>query len=170
MQKLLFPLALLITLSACSQGSAGSPARRSSPDDGALDKFYDRFQDAHFSLDPRIMLNASFSGKETNSGWMHKVTQIRLLILGDKKTPAQQQEWSELSRSLRADQFDELVTIRKGEDKIQLLSKEREDGDKEIVFLAGNKNGGGLFFCFRGHFTEQDMNNILSALQDKDKE
>jgi hypothetical protein len=173
MNKLLFPLALLLTLSACSQ----HPDQRSSGDESpSLDKFYNRFhtddKEGGISIDPGFLLNAGFSGKDDDkdhSGWMHKVTHVRLLILDDKATPARQQEWSELSRSLRDDRFDELFTIRQGKDRVQLLSKERADGEKEVVFLAGDKEGGGLFIHFRGSFTAQDMEKIQSALQNKKK-
>ncbi|HWK07505.1 MAG TPA: DUF4252 domain-containing protein [Puia sp.] len=172
MQKLFFPLALIITLSACSSANSQSQDQRSSRDGSpSLDKFYDRFcsenKDGNsLSIDPGFLLNASFSGKESNSGWMHKITKVRLLLLDDKKTPAREQEWRELSQSLQKDQFEELLTIRQGKDRVQLLSKERGDGQKEVVFLAGGKDGGGLFIHFRGHFTAADMEKIQSALQD----
>jgi len=172
MNKVLFPLALVITLAACSQGQAQRSSRDESP---SLDKFYERFNadgnEGGLSFDPGFMLNASFSGKKSaNSGWIHKVTHVRLLILGDKKNRAQQEEWKELPRLLQQDRFEDLLTIRQGQDRVQLLSKERKDGDKEIVFWTGDKDGGGLLIHFRGPFTAQDMEKIQSALQDKNND
>ena len=170
MSKLLFPLALIITLSACSSANSQSPG--SSHDESpALDRFYNRVNSENkdgnsISIDPSFMLNASFAGKESNKDWIHKITKVRLLILDDKKTSGLQQELTELSQSLQKDQFEELLTIRKGQDRVQLLSKDRKDGQKEVVFLAAGKEGGGLFIHFRGHFTAADMEKIQSTLQD----
>jgi hypothetical protein len=102
-----------------------SPVFSQSP---SLDKFYRSFKssgetEGNISIDPSIMLSASFSGDE-NSGWMHKISQLRLLIMDGKKMPKVGKEWSELSQSLQEDRFEELFTIRKGKDKLQLLSKE----------------------------------------------
>jgi hypothetical protein len=172
MNKLLFPIALVITLSACSSANSQSPDQRPSRDESpSLDKFYNRFSSENkdgnsISIEPGFLLNANFSGKESNGSWMHKITKVRLLILDDKKTSSRQQEWNELSQSLQKDQFEELLTIRKGKDRVQLLSKDRRDGQKEVVFLAGDKDGGGLFIHFRGHFTAADMEKIQSSLQD----
>jgi len=170
MSKLLIPLALIITLSACSTANSQSPgsSRDESP---TLERFYNRFNSENhdgnsISIDPTFILNASFSGKESNKDWMHKITKVRLLILDDKKMSGLQQEWRELSESLQKDRFEELLTIRKGQDRLQLFSKDRSDGQKEVVFLAGEKAGGGLFIHFRGNFTAADMEKIQSTLQD----
>lgn len=165
MKRLFLPLALVITLSACSQSQA---QLAESP---SLDKFYERFnadgnKDGNISVDPSFLLNASFSGdKNNNSSWIHKVTHVRLLILGDKKTRAQQQEWNELPHTFRQDNFEDLLTIRKGQERVQLLSKERKDGDKEVVFWVADKDGSGLLIHFRGSFTEKDMDKIRESLQ-----
>jgi hypothetical protein len=167
MNKILFPLALVFILSSCSQGQAQRPSNNECP---SLDKFYERFnsegKEGQLSFDPGFMLNASFSGKNSdNSSWIHKVTHVRLLILGDKKTHAQQEEWKGLPRLLQDDRFENLLTIRQGQDRVELLSKERKDGDKDIVFWTGDKDGGGLLIHFRGPFSARDMEKIQSALQ-----
>jgi hypothetical protein len=118
MQKLFFPLALIVTLSACSSANSQSPGRRSARNGSpSLEKFYDRFNSENkdgnsLSIDPGFLLNASFSGKEDNSGWIHKIKKVRLLIMDDKNSPSREEEWQELAQSLQKDQFEELLTIR----------------------------------------------------------
>jgi hypothetical protein len=163
---LLFSLALtMVSLSACAQESG-------------LDKFYNKYKnsgqiDGNISIDPSFLLNASFSsgGKsDEKGGWMHKITRIRVLILDGKKAPLAGADLRGLSRSLRSEQFEELVSVRKGKDNVQLLDKECKDGLKEIVFLATGEDGGGLFIEFRGNFTARDLEKIQSAIQDNHKE
>lgn len=165
MQKILLPLALLvITLTSCAQSSG-------------LDRFYNKFSadgkvSGDLSLDPAFLLNASFSGDSNNDNktWLHKITRVRLLILDAKKTPSVQGEWSELSQSLKEDRFDELLMIRKGKERLQLLSKDGKDGQKEVAFLAGDKEGSGIFIHFCGHFTAKDLEQMQSSLQNNDKD
>lgn len=169
MRTLLFPLAFMaFTLSACAQESG-------------LDKFYNKYKnsgniDGSISIDPGFLLKASFSSGEKEgehggdkSDWLHKVTRLRVLILDGKKTPSAVQDWKVLSRSLREEQFEELVSVRNGKDNMQLLDKERKDGLKEIVFLAAGEDGGGLFIAFRGNFTASDLEKIQAAIQDNHK-
>lgn len=154
-----------VTLSACAQESG-------------LDKFYNKYKhsgqmDGSISIDPGFLLNASFSSggnSDEKEGWMHKVTRIRVLILDGKKTPLAGEDLKALNRSLRSEQYEELVSVRKGKDNVQLLEKACKDGLKEIVFLAAGEDGGGLFIEFRGNFTARDLEKIQSAIQDNHKE
>jgi hypothetical protein len=166
MQKLLFPLALVaLSLSACAQNAH-------------LDKFYHKYQSSsgnsinfNFSSDnASSLLNANFSGNShTSNEWIHKITGLRLLMLDDKNTGAGQ-EWTDLEEALRQDRYEELITVRKGKDRLRLLSKDGAGGIKELAFLVAGKDGGGLFFYFRGAFTEKDLTSIQSSLQDNDSQ
>ena len=182
MQKLLFPLALVaLSLPACAQNVH-------------LDKFYHKYQSGNsinfsFNSDSNsgkgsasgsgstgndgsasFLLNANFScNSHSDNGWMHKITGLRLLIL-DEKTAGAGQEWTDLEEALRQDQYEELITIRKGKDRLRLLSKDEAGGIKELAFLVAGKEGGGLFFHFRGAFTEKDLACIQSAIQDHDSQ
>jgi len=162
MKKLLLPIALVVmTLSACAQTSS-------------LDRFYNKFKsssegDANIAISPNFMLQACFSGKDNIKGeagsWLKKVTEVRLLILDQKKAPTAR-EWSDLFGSLVDDHFEELFSIRKGKDRVQLMSADRKGDLKELVFLAAGEDGGGLFLHFKGHFTAADLEKMQSALQE----
>jgi hypothetical protein len=174
MKKLTFPLLILaITFSACAQSSH-------------LDKFYKQYHDTGdgLGIDPTLLFSASFSGNKDNDGdgnskegkadkdsnWMHKITAIRCLIIDGKKTPAAAKEWSDLTASLRADNFEEWFSIRKGTGRVQLLSRDKNDTMEEIACLIVGDDGSGLFFHLRGHFTAADRARMESALQSHDSE
>src|ERR1700744_6611777 len=101
---------------------------------------------------------------------MQKVSQIQLLILDAKKTPSVRERCSGLSRDLEEDRFDELVSIRHGKERVQLLSRDRKGDLKEVVFLTSDKDGSGIWIRFRGHLTEKDMEKLESSLRDNNKE
>jgi len=179
MQKLTFPLLILaFTFSACAQQSH-------------LDKFYQQYHDtgANLGLDPNFLFSASFGGNGNNDGndgngnndggkdkddnggnWMHKITRVRCMIIDGKKTPNAAGEWSDLTRALRADHFEEWFSIRKGTGRVQLLSQDKSDTMEEIACLIVGDDGSGLFFQLRGHFTAADRARMESALQSHDSE
>src|ERR1700759_2606617 len=87
---------------------------------------------ASFSIDPSFMLTASFHGSK-DGDWIHRVTQLKVMILDGKKT-ADAETWGRLSHDLRGRQFEDLLDIRNGKDRLQLMSKEGKDGQKELAF------------------------------------
>ena len=167
MRLLILPALLaMLSLSACAQHAA-------------LDKFYAKFHGSSnnglsISMDNNFMLNACFSGKEGSAksdsdGWFKKVTQIRLLILDEKNAPSAK-EWSALSSSLRDDHYEDLVSIRQGGDRVQLMSADVSGGLKDVVFIACGTEGGGMLVNFKGRFTEKDLEKMQDELNKKSSE
>ena len=101
---------------------------------------------------------------------MHKITSIRCLIIDARNSTAGGREWSDLGVSLRADRFEEWISVRKGKSRFQLLSRDGRDDQKDIACLIVGDDGGGLFFHLRGHFTDADKAKIEAALQSHESE
>jgi hypothetical protein len=116
-----------------------------------------------FSVDPSFMLTANFKGS-SDGDWIQKITRVSVMVLDGKKQ-ADAEQWSKLSHDLREQRFEDLFSIRKGGDKLQLLSKEGEDGLREVAFLAGGKEGG-LYIRFSGTFTQHDLDQMQSSLKE----
>ena len=121
---------------------------------------------ASFSIDPSFMLTANFKGS-SDGDWIHKVTQLQVMVMDGKKA-AEANQWNKLSQDLRDQRFEDLFSIRKGGDRLQLLSKEGRQGLKEIAFLAGDRDGG-LFIRFSGKFTQHDLDEMQSSLRDNNE-
>jgi len=120
-------------------------------------------QQASFSTNASFMLQASFHGKEDGT-WIQKVTQVKLMIL-DKKKAADVGQWDKLARELRDQRYEELVSIRKGENRLRLMSRDG-DGVKEVAFLAGDGDGG-LYIQFAGKFTQHDLEQMQLSIRDE---
>ena len=101
---------------------------------------------------------------------MKKITSLRLLVLDGKTNPGADKEWKELENGLRDDRFEELMSIHKGKDRLRLLSKDANEGIKEIALLVAGQEDGGVFFHFRGHFTEKDLAAMQTLLQEHDSQ
>jgi hypothetical protein len=110
-------------------------------------------------------LNAG-SADSAGSGWLNRITMVRFMTIDAAKTPSASQEWGELTHSLQADHFEEWMSVRKGKGDFRLLSKDRPDGQEEVVCVIVDKDGNGLFFHLRGRFSAADREKIQSALQE----
>lgn len=165
MKKLFFPLLIvLISFTACAQQAH-------------LDQFYQKFNsgntsgsgDVSFSsagsFNVSMLFNLS-SKDAADTGWWHKITLCRFLMIDSAKAQSAQ-AWAELNQSLREDHFEEWMTVRHGKGNFRLLSKDRKDGQEDVVCVAIDNNGSGIFFHLRGRFSENDKNRISAALQDK---
>jgi len=156
-------LIILAAFSACAQPSH-------------LDEFYRKYQATEgtdkLSVDPAFLFSASFNrdAADSDKDWTHRITSIRCLIIDGKKSTTGAHEWSDLGASLRADRFEEWVSVRKGKSRFQLLSRDGQANQKEIACLIVGEDGGGLFFHLRGHFTDADKARIEAALQSRDSE
>jgi hypothetical protein len=124
-----------------------------------------RSASASISIDPSFLLSCNFHGKE-DGDWIHKISQLKVMVLDGKKA-ADAEQWTKLSKDLHDGRFEDLLSIRKGSDRMQLMSRDGKDGLKEVAFLAGDKEGG-LYIQFAGKFTQQDLDQMQSSLQSKD--
>jgi hypothetical protein len=159
MKPIIFPaLLFLVSFSACAQSSN-------------LDKFYQKYQASQqsdkdgISISPSLLLNISFSGNDAASSddWFHKISFLHCLTIAAD----QAREWSDLTRSLSKDDFEEWVSVRRGKGKLQLLSHDGRNGLEDIVCVIVNEEGKGMFFHVRGRLSARDKEHIRSAFQEK---
>ena len=89
--------------------------------------------------------------------WKSKITQLNIQILDGQHTA--------LSHQLKDEKFEDLFAVRKGIEQLRLMSRDRKDGLREVVFLAEGKDGG-LYIRCTGKFTQHDLDQMTSTLKD----
>jgi hypothetical protein len=161
MKSITFPLLiLLVSFSACAQTSS-------------LDRFYQKYQSAakdqdNISVSAPFLLNISFSGNsgssksKTGDDWFQKIRAFHCLSID----ASHEQEWADLSRALKTDNFEEWFSVRNGKGRLQLSSRDGKNVNTEVVCLLVDKEGKGLFVHLTGHFTAADKDKIRSAFQE----
>lgn len=159
MKKILTPLMTLLVAVACHA------------QENHLDQFYRKFdaageETAKGSINLALLMN--FGGADSGNGWMKKVTMCRFLALDPEKTAKAAEEWSELTQSLRDDHFEEWMSVRKGKGNFRVLSRDRKDGQEDIVCVAADEHGAGVFFHLRGRFTAGDKARIQATINNGD--
>ncbi len=158
-KKILIPVLTLLIASACHA------------QESHLDQFYQKFdaagaETAKGSINLSLLMN--FGGADSTDSWMKKVTLCRFLTLDPAKTSKAAEEWTELTQSLKEDHFEEWMSVRKGKGNFRVLSKDRKDGQEDIVALAADEHGAGVFFHLRGRFTAADKDRIRASMNNGD--
>jgi hypothetical protein len=152
-----FPLLiLLVSLSACAQTSH-------------VDEFYQKYQDAKKDGMEGGNWQFSFSGSgssKSGGDWFSKLSFLHCLSID----AAQTQEWSDLTRSISKDNFEEWFSVRHGKGRFQMLTCDGKEGIEDVVCIIVGKEGKGLFFHMRGRFSAADKERIKAAFQDTQAE
>jgi hypothetical protein len=157
MKIFLLPALLALCLSACAQQND-------------LDRFYDKYKSndalaGEVSISPSLWLSTSFSGKDADS-WKDKLSNVRLLILDGKDSPALLSDVDKLSRRLLGDDaFDDLLDIRKGKSSVRLLVKDIDGHIRDVVLLIRGDDNGVVFAQLRGRFSDKDLASIRGSLE-----
>jgi hypothetical protein len=158
MKKLIIPMLFLCVNSSCQA------------QESHLEQFYHKYdsgtEGSTGSINLALLLN--FGGTDSSNGWWKKVTMCRFVAVDPAKSPKAGEEWSDLTRSLKADHFEEWMSYRKGKGTLRVMSREAGDGQEDIVCVAVDQHNEGVFFHIRGRFDEADKVRIQAALQDKE--
>ena len=159
MKKIITPLLTLLVAVACHA------------QESHLDQFYQKFDAAGAettkgSINLALLFN--LGANDSTDSWMKKVTMFRFLTLDPEKSSKAGEEWANLTQSLKDDNFEEMMSIRKGRSNLKVLSRDRKDGQEDVVCVAVDEHGGGVFFHVRGRFTEADKAKIREMMKDRE--
>jgi hypothetical protein len=160
MKKIIAPVLVMLVAVACHA------------QESHLDQFYQKFdasgpETMKGSINLALLMN--FGASDSSDSWMKKVTTCRFMAIDPDKTPKAEQEWADLRQSLKDDHFEEWLSVRKGKGNFQLLSKDRKDGQEDIVCVVTGDRGEGVFFHLRGRFTAADKARIEATLQNNNR-
>jgi hypothetical protein len=157
MKKIITPLMTLLLAVACHA------------QESHLDQFYQKF-DAASSETTKGSINLSLflnlAGSDSSNSWMKKVTVCRFLTIDSLETPKASQEWADLTQSLKDDHFEEWMSVKKGKSNFRIMTKDRKDGQEDVVCVVRGDHGGGVFFHVRGKFSAADKARIQEMMQD----
>ena len=159
MKRIIIPVMTLLVTAACHG------------QESHLDRFYQKFdatdsETTKGSINLALMMN--FGTADSSDSWMKKVTMCRFLVIDPAKTPQAGKEWADLTQSLKDDNFEEWMSVRKGKTHFRVMAKDRKDGQQDVVCVAVDDKGEGVFFHIRGRFTAADRAKIEAAMQERE--
>jgi hypothetical protein len=160
MKKLFSPLLLICVIMSCNA------------QDTHLEQFYHKYDSAGAettkgTINLALLMNFA-TAEDSSNGWWKKVTMCRFLAVDPAKSGKAGEEWGDLTRSIKEDHFEEWMSFRQGKGMFRVLSRDRRDGQEDIVCLAMDEHGGGVFFHLRGRFDAGDKAHIQASMQDRE--
>lgn len=133
----------------------------------ALDKFMKRFKDKEGVM--KMSFNGNFdfgsNDKLKNINFKSastKIKGVRLFIL-DEKAHVQNADFQSLVNDMKRANFDDLMTVRKGGDRVHFMGRETNKGYTDITFLTKDDKGGAFLMCLEGFFTKHDVENMTKS-------
>ena len=88
-----------------------------------------------------------------------KIKGVRLFIL-DAKAQVQNGDFQSLVNELKSNNFDDLMTVRKGGDRVHFMGRETDKGYTDITFLTKDNKGGAFLMSLEGFFSKHDIENM----------
>jgi hypothetical protein len=159
MKKIITPLLTLLVAVSCHA------------QESHLDQFYQKFDAAGAettkgSINVALLLN--FAASDSSDSWTKRVTMCRFMAIDPEKTPKSAEEWADLKQSLKDDHFEEWMSVRKGKSNFRIMARDRKDGQEDVVCLAVDEHGEGVFLHLRGRFSAADKARIQASIQDRE--
>jgi hypothetical protein len=138
-----------------------------SAQDRYLDEFFSRHekngQGINVNMDnPGPWLSGMLSDKEAGS-LASKITGFHLMILKEADDPNLDADLAELSRNLEGDHFDQLVTVRKTGDLVNILARSNKGNIRDMVLLLKGSDQV-IVANVEGNLNEKDMEHIESSM------
>lgn len=88
-----------------------------------------------------------------------KIKGVRLFIL-DEKAQVQTVDFQSLVNELKRDHFDDLMTVRKGGERVHFMGRETDKGYTDVTFLSKDSKGGAFLMSLEGFFSKHDIENM----------
>lgn len=130
----------------------------------ALDRFMGHYKGKEGVM--KMSFNGSFDfGNDENTKGFNfksassKIKGMRLFILGEK-AHVQSSDFQSLVNDMKRANFDDLLTVRKGGDRVHFMGRETQKGYTDITFLTKDDKGGAFLMCLEGFFTKHDIENM----------
>ncbi len=93
---------------------------------------------------------------------MRRTGKTRILVFEDKPSPISDRDMNRLTKQTRqSGGLDELIFVRDGDTRVQVMGKVGEKKLKKLVFLV-NEPGTFAFISVKGNFRYDDINRIIS--------
>ncbi len=151
--KKLIVLSMLLAFSQLSFGQVD-----------ALDKFMGRFKGKEGVMKMSFNGNFDFGNDDKTKGFnfksaKSKIKGVRLFIL-DEKAKVQSSDFQSLVSDMKKAKFEDLMTIRKGGDRVHFMGRETDKGYTDITFLTKDDKGGAFLMCLEGFFSKTDVENM----------
>jgi hypothetical protein len=130
----------------------------------ALDRFMGRFKGKEGVMKMSFNGNFDFGSNDKTKGFnfksaSSKIKGVRMFIL-DEKAHVQNADFQSLVTDMKKAHFEDLMTVRKGGDRVHFMGRETSKGYTDITLLTKDDKGSAFLLCLEGFFSKNDVENM----------
>jgi MoaA/NifB/PqqE/SkfB family radical SAM enzyme len=112
-------------------------------------------------------IGSAFLDEKEERKMLRKVRKVRVLFF-EGGTPFTQRDLKKFARKAKRRDLDELITVRSGKTRVNIMVKERRNAIRKVVVLFSSPEGAGLV-TLKGKFRIADLNKIIEKSSQENK-
>lgn len=128
-----------------------------------IKSFYDKYKNMDKVQDVQLQgwlleLASTFTDEESAGNLLKKITQLRVLIM-DEGNLVSQQEYKSLLKEVKKSQFEELIQIKDGDQKIEFLIREKGETITDVLVVINGPDDF-VMLSLEGKLKFSDLNDL----------
>ena len=169
-KSLFISIALLVVVSICGAQSL---------DFHQFVKKYKHKKDVvHLNLPGFIVqFGANFINEKDLDGvnikpFLRGLHHLNLLVFDDDAVSPSSEDVKALIEGAHQDKFEDLITVKDGNDRVNILIRESDNIIRNILLIVtekGKSNASNVFISMRGHFAMSDINKLVESAMEKNR-
>jgi hypothetical protein len=160
MKHLLLSIALLFCVATISQ---------------AQDRWlYWKYKDYHKGINftvPRFVIGTGslFFKTSEERKLMRRLHKVRLLVF-EEGSPISERDVRRFNRKARRNHLEEIITVREGKTRVQIMAKERRGALRKAVVFVNSPEDGFFMISLKGKLRMKDINDVIKRIRERDEE
>lgn len=111
-----------------------------------------------------------FAKDKNDRKMIRKIHRVRLMVFEDG-SPVSQRDMKKFNRKARRRHLEEILTIRDGKTRVQVLAKERRNTLRKVVVFVSDPEDGFFMVSLRGKLKIDEISKALKRIRkDKDED
>lgn len=99
---------------------------------------------------------------------MKKIKKLRMLSL-ENSNPVSPEDYNSLIKSVKKDHFEDLISVRDGKTKVNIMIREKKDVIRNILILVSDEDEF-ILFSVSSKIKIEDINKLLKMVPEKEQQ
>ena len=130
----------------------------------SIEQFYNKYIENENVTDINLKgwvlsLASLIADEKTGEEVLEKITQLRIMV-ADEKNIVSKSDLKKLMKDVRKNSFEDLMTVRDGNDRINFMVREKEDGTITNVLVIVNGDKEFILLSLEGALDFEDLKKL----------
>ncbi len=119
---------------------------------------------------PRIAIGAGslFAKHQDERKLIRRVHKVRTLVF-ENGSPLSERDLRKFNRKAKRRHLEEIITIRDGKTRVQVLAKDRRNALRKVVVFVNDPEDGFFMISLKGKFKINEINKLIKKYNKTDK-